>query len=185
MAKLQVGQKMPNFTFNTAYEDGKTIEKLVAEAGKTVFWVLRYIGCTSCRYDVHLIAQRYEEFKAKGAQVVVVMQGEAEVVREEFKENPLPFDIICDTQQEIYKTLQIEATETIEELRPTSEEDIAKSAAKREKITAAGFTHGKYEGNEHQLPAMFITNGDSEVLFAHYAKNIADMPEVDDVLNLL
>ncbi len=185
MAKLKIGDTMPDFTFNTAYEDGKTTAALVKGAEKTVFWVLRYIGCTSCRYDVHLLAENYDKFKAENAQVVVVMQGEAEIVREEFRENPLPFDIICDTKQEIYKTLNIEATKTKEELMPQSGEEKAAYVKKREAITALGFAHGKYEGDEQQLPALFITDNNGKVLYSRYAKNIADMPAVEDVLALL
>ena len=70
MAKLNVGDKMPNFTFNTQKRDGVTIEEAVKGKKKTVFWVLRYIGCTVCRYDVHVLSQRYQEFLDKDAQVL-------------------------------------------------------------------------------------------------------------------
>ena len=46
MAKLQVGDKMPSFTFRTESEDGLTTES-VLKGGRTVFWVLRYIGINS------------------------------------------------------------------------------------------------------------------------------------------
>ena len=49
----------------------------------------------------------------------------------------------------------------------------------------AGYTHGDYEGNELQLPALFIVDEDGTVSYAHYAKNIADMPGVQEVLDLL
>lgn len=180
MAKLNVGDKMPNFTFNTAFEQGKTIEGVLK--GKTVFWVLRYIGCTVCRYDVHLIAQRYNEFVEKGAQVFVVMQSDPEVVRDDLKEEKLPFDIICDTDMAIYKALEIAPAASMEELLGGKMEELqAKGGAAAE----AGFAHGKYEGDEQQLPAMFIVGEDGTVEFAHYGKDIVDMPKIDDVLAML
>ena len=53
------------------------------------------------------------------------------------------------------------------------------------KAAACGFSHGDYEGNEQQLPAMFIVDEDRTINYVHYAKNIMDMPTVDEVLNLL
>jgi hypothetical protein len=42
-----------------------------------------------------------------------------------------------------------------------------------------------YEGNEQQLPALFIIDEQGTVTCAHYAQNIMDMPLIDDVLKLL
>lgn len=68
---------------------------------------------------------------------------------------------------------------------PTLPEDIAKLEAKKQKIKEAGFVHGKYEGNEQQLPAMFVVDPDGSVVYAHYAKNSIDMPTVEEMLRIL
>lgn len=184
MAKLRVGDKMPSFTFRTESENGLTTES-VLKNGRTVFWVLRYIGCTTCRYDVHQIAARYDDFLAKGAQVYVVMQSDPAIVREDLKDSPLPFHIICDQDQEIYRTLEIPATQTKEERMPTSPEDIARLEEKKRKVKESGFVHGRYEGNEQQLPALFVVEPDGYVSYAHYAKNSIDMPTVEQMLEIL
>ena len=106
MAKLHVGDKLPNFEFKNAYDVTKTVEKDVL-GKKTVFWVIRYIGCTICRYDVHVLAQLHEQFKAKGVQVFVVMQSDPAIVREELKDANIPFDIVCDPAMAIYKQFEI------------------------------------------------------------------------------
>ena len=180
MARLHTGDKMPDFTFHTGYEEGRTVYGSLK--GRTVFWVLRYIGCTICRYDVHMIARRYSEFQAKGAQVFVVMQSDPAHVRDDLKETKLPFDIICDEKQEIYRELDIAPAESMEALGGGQMERLqAKAAAAK----ACGFTHGDYEGNEQQLPAMFIVEEDGTVSYAHYAANVMDMPTVDQVLAML
>lgn len=184
MSVLNVGDKMPHFEFDTQHTTGLTTEK-VLENGRTVFWVLRYIGCTTCRYDVHQIMLNYDKFTQRGTQVCVVMQSDPEIVRADTAETPLPFHIICDQKQEIYQTLNIRATETREERQPKTPEDIAKWEAKRELVKASGFVHGKYEGNEQQLPAMFIVEGDGTVVYAHYAQNAIDMPTLNEVLDIL
>lgn len=188
MAKLNVGDKMPNFTFNTQKRDGVTIEEAVKGKKKTVFWVLRYIGCTVCRYDVHVLSQRYQEFLDKDAQVFVVMQSDPEVVRKNLEGSPIPvpLEIICDTDMNIYKTLEIGVWgEPGSKPVITDPTVIERLQAKGAAAAAAGFSHGQYEGLEEQLPAMFITDDQGVVTYAHYGKDIMDMPVADDVLAML
>ena len=101
--KLKTGDRFPQFTFDTHLRDD--LSSVDVLNGKTVFWVLRYIGCTVCRYDVHLIAQRYQEFKEKGAQVFVVMQSDKKHVTDDLSKGDvkLPFEIIIDPKQKIYE----------------------------------------------------------------------------------
>ncbi len=180
MAQLTVGDKMPNLQFNTAYKNDLHVQDILT--GKTVFWVLRYIGCTVCRYDVHLIAQRYEEFKALGAQVFVVMQSDQVHVQKDLAEVKLPFEIICDTDMNFYNTLDIAPAKSMEELVGDQMDQLQ---AKGAKAAEAGFKHGDYEGNEQQLPAMFIVDETGTITYAHYATTIVDMPNIDEVLNIL
>ncbi len=182
MPRINVGDKMPNFTFNTGYRTNVSLDSVLK--GKTVIWVLRYIGCTVCRYDCKLIADRYQEFQAKGAQVLVLMQSDQAHVQENMKATNswLPFEIICDPEMAIYKALDIKPAKDMQELGgPDPEALKTKGAAAK----AAGFSHGDYEGDELQLPAMFILDENGVVTYAHYATNIVDMPKVDDVLAML
>ena len=184
MPKLKVGDKMPEFTFATEKAASKKMSELLG-GKRTVIWVLRYIGCTTCRYDVDQLARRYKEFEAKGVQAAVLMQSEPEIVLHDLKGQVLPFEIICDTKQEIYKALDIKPAETEEGLLHRTEENMKKFQKKIRLVKEAGFEHGKYEGNELQLPALFIVEADGTVSYAHYANDILDMPDVDGILALL
>ncbi len=182
MTKLNVGDTLPMLTVSTHTK--KDVELTSLLSGKTVFWVLRYIGCTVCRFDVHRIKENYDAFKAKNASVVVVMQSDAEHVNNDLAKTneTLPFEIICDPDFKVYNTFSINPAESMEELLGDALDALkAKGAA----AGALGFSHGDYEGNEQQLPAMFIADETGKVIYAHYAKNIMDMPTVEEVLNLL
>lgn len=144
-----------------------------------MFMVLRYIGCTVCRYDVHLLSQKYNEFTDKGVNVAVVMQSSTNTVMRDLDGNTLPFHIICDESQEIYKTLDIIAAADMDELIGDSEAALDEKDAR---ATAAGFSHGDFEGIEEQLPAFFYVDAELTVKEAHYAKTIMDMPTVDEML---
>lgn len=182
MARYSAGERFPEFTFDTHMRSGRTVSG--ALKGKTVFWVLRYIGCTVCRYDVHLIAERYREFLQKNAQVFVVMQSDRAHVEKDLKESDtvLPFEIICDPDERIYRLLSVDPAGSMEELLGDQLDLLKEKGAK---AAGCGFSHGDYEGNEQQLPAMFIVDETGTIQYAHYARTIMDMPSVDEVLEML
>ena len=182
MPKTSVNEAFPVFEFSTAYEDGLNSKDILK--GKTVFWFLRYIGCTVCRYDVHLLQKRYEEFLQKGTQVYVVMKSDREHVQRDLESTgtKLPFSIICDPEQKIYELLDIVPAESMEALTDGVREQLKEKGGRAREL---GFSHGDYEGHEQQLPALFIVNEEGIVEYAHYARNIMDMPAIDDVLAIL
>lgn len=180
MEKYKVGDLFPDITFKTAYKQDIHTKDILK--GKTVFWVLRYIGCPVCRLDVTLIAKRYEEFREKGAQVFVVMQSDQEHIREALKDVELPYEIICDDDMKFYEQLHILPAGSFEVLAgKMNEEFMEKSTQAKE----AGYFHGDYEGDELQLPALFIVDSTGKIEHAHYAGELMDMPDIDEVLGLL
>lgn len=180
MPCIQVGEKLPDFTVDTQDLEGVTLHSLLK--GKTILRVLRYIGCPSCRLDVHEIAESYGDFTARGAQVLVVMQSTKKNLNEALAGMDLPLSIVCDPEMEIYKTLAIRAASDKEELIGT---DPSAMLAIRDRVQAQGFVHGVYEGDELQLPAMFIVDEDATVRYVHYARSIPDMPSVQEMLAIL
>ncbi len=178
MSKLKVGDKFPNLTVETLNASSVDIKSL-AGGKPTMVMVLRYIGCTVCRYDIHLLQEKYDKFTQKGVNVIVVMQSKPEIVKSDLNGNVLPFEFICDYNQEIYKTLEIEPAETMRGLVGGNLDDLK---AKTAKATEEGFTHGTYEGIEEQLPAFFYFDKEMNVLEAHYAKTLMDMPTIDEML---
>ena len=180
MARLVKGDIFPDFAVNTVYEKGLTIKDITG--GKpTMFWFLRYMGCPPCRLDVHLLTQRKPDFDEKGVNLVVVMQSDPEIVKRDMIDAELPFHLICDTDQMLYKTLELG------ERKPgwqdtMTEEDRAKQLYKKEIIEKLGIVHGEYEGNEEQRPAFFYIDSDMTVIEAHYGKYTSDMPLADEAL---
>ena len=180
MAKVKAGEKFIDMTVNTNVLPNVKISQLV-DGKPTFFWFLRYIGCTICRWDVHTLAQRYNEFVKKGVNVIVVMQSKPEIVQRDLNGQVLPFHLICDENQELYKTLELNSVESKEQMAPTDEAK-ARLAVKRAGVQAEGFVHGDYEGNEMQLPGFFAVDKDMVITEAHYGEHIADIPTVDEML---
>lgn len=179
MPKLSVGQKMPDFTFVTPYETGRTLAGEAARGGKTAVVFLRYYGCTMCQYDIREFAANYDRLSAAGGRLLVVLQSDPAKLAEKIPRDALPFDIICDPEQELYRAFEIRPAACKEEMRGPN------LAEKFDKVRASGLQHGEYEGEELQLPAAFVVRPDLELTYAHYARTIDDMPDVEELVSLL
>lgn len=170
MAKLQVGDVMPNFSFDTPFLRGNTLTQVMG-GGKAAIVFLRYYGCTLCRLDLAQYKAGYAELQQVGGKLLVVLQSDADLLRQELEgNNSFPFDIVCDPKGDLYRQFDI--------LPAASKAKMAGpgTLAKIAKATAAGHRHGRYEGDELQLPAAFVLDADRHVLFAHYAKTVDDVP---------
>ena len=180
MAKLEIGQYMPDFEYITPFSAGHTLGETAAKAPKTALIFLRYWGCPLCQYDIHLLAQAHAELTARGGQLLVVLQSDPKGLAEKLeKEDALPFSIICDPDQKLYRQFCIEPAASMAKMADL------KMVGRIVKATKLGFRHGEYEGNEQQLPAAFVLDGERKLLYAHYAKSVSDMPDPAELAKLL
>ena len=174
MPKFSKGDKGINFAFSTPWEQGKDF--FAETAGRqTMLFFLRYYGCTACQLEMHLLKENFARFKAAGVDVYVVLQSEAETIRNEADREEVPFTIIADPRQELYALHVIGS-------RDPSVERTPEHRTKMEKAKALGLTHGTYEGNEYQLPAVFLYGPDHRIRYAYYGKESSDIPDYESLL---
>ena len=180
MAKLEIGQIMPDFDYVTPFSTGHTLAETAAKAPKTALVFLRYWGCPLCQYDIHLLAQAHADITAHGGQLLVVLQSDPGSLAEKLgDEQALPFPIICDPDQKLYQQFDIAPAASMAKMADL------KMVGRIVKATKLGFKHGAYEGNEQQLPAAFVVDSDCKVLYARYAKSVSDMPDAAELAELL
>ena len=171
MPKLHVGEKMPDFTFETPYEKGLTIGETAKKvAGKTAVVFMRYYGCTMCQYDIHLFKTQHEKIAATGGQMLVVLQSD-----------PVKLAAQVKPDQKLYQQFDIRPAASKE--AASDEQTIAKRA--RREAYEVKFVHGEYEGNELQLPATFVVEPDLTITFAEYHKGNGGVPSPDELAELL
>lgn len=180
MARLTAGGLMPDFTFDTPFEQSRTLAVTAGRVrGKTALIFLRYYGCTLCQYDMHQYAAVADKIAAAGGQLLVVLQSDPAKLSGQMKQGDLPYDIICDPQQKLYRQFEIApATSKLKLANPAALAKIAKA-------TAGGFKHGDYEGDELQLPAAFVMGADLKLTHAHYGTSVADIPTPEGLVGLL
>lgn len=180
MKKLEIGQTMPDFEYVTPFSQGNTLSETAARASKTALVFLRYWGCPLCQYDIRLLAQSHDRITAKGGQLLVVLQSDpAGLAAKLEKPEALPFAIICDPEQKLYRQFGIEAAANMAKMADF------KMLGRMVKATKLGIRHGEYEGEEKQLPAAFVVDGDRKILYAHYAASVSDMPDGEELAALL
>jgi peroxiredoxin len=180
MGKLVVGEQMPDFEFVTPFEKGQfLLETAEKVKGKTAILFLRYYGCTLCQYDIHQFAVNYEKIRALDGQLLIVLQSDPDKLAAALHENDLPFAIICDPEQNLYHKFSIEAADSMVKLGDV------KTAAKVVKATSAGFKHGDYEGNELQLPALFLIDREGMIEYVHYGTAAGDIPDPDGLVKIM
>ncbi|MBS5062290.1 MAG: AhpC/TSA family protein [Hungatella hathewayi] len=179
MGRLNEGQNMPDFSFRTPFCPKLTLKEFMA-GQKTAIVFLRYFGCTLCQYDMAQYAAGYEEIKAAGGKLLVVLQSDPELLAQDLgTEDAMPFTIACDTEGELYREYGILPAESKMKMAG------AKTVVKLAKATAAGYKHGRYEGEELQLPAAFVVDGNGTITWAHYGTTADDVPDVDKLAGYL
>ena len=180
MTKLAVGEKMPQFKYDTAYESNVSIADTVKRVeGNTAVVFLRYIGCTLCQYNLHHYTTHYSAIAETNGQLLIVFQSDPALVRDDIKDANVPFDIICDPTQGLYKQFELDSAPSKEALFDEEGREFLK------KIKSEGFKHGKYEGNETQLPGTFVVDGDLNIVYAHYGVLANDVPTAEELAQLL
>lgn len=180
MAKLTTGQVMPDFSFDTPFEQDRTLAETAARVtGKTALVFLRYYGCTLCQYDIHQYAQSYGELTKNGGQLLVVLQSDPAALARQITPESLPFEIICDPEQALYHRFEIAPA-------PSQAKMVSpKTVLKLAKVTAAGFKHGDYEGDELQLPAAFVVDRGLKLEYVRYGKTVDDVPSSKELAQLI
>lgn len=173
---VTTGEKAIDFHYQNPFGGENTLSEKVKAAKKTCLIFLRYYGCTICQLDMKAYREQYAKFTDKDAQILLVLQSQPSTIAGGIDENYFGFEIACDPQQELYKAYQIASAKN--KLGLASIKTIKKMQAAKK----SGLEHGAYEGNEMQLPAVFVLDSDMNVLYAHRAKNAGDMPEIDELV---
>ncbi len=178
MPKLTVGATLPDFTFDTPFAQGRTMAQTAAAVqGKTALVFLRYYGCTLCQYDIHQFLVEHAKIAATGGQMLVVLQSDPAKIAGQQGPEALPFDIICDPEQKLYKEFDIRPAKS--KLGMVNLKTIGKLSK------AKAFTHGEYEGDELQLPAVFVVTPDMKLTHVHYGTAAGDVPTPEELAELL
>ena len=173
-SKLAIGDKAPDFKLATPWDKEIT---LYEDAGNhpVILIFLRYYGCPVCQMEMANIKREIDQAVQKGARLFVVLQSDPETIASLIKKDDFPFTIICDPQSKAFQRYGVETGGMIRYLHPAGLLAAIKAIGR-------GFRHGKFEGQETQLPAAFAITADRLIRYAHYGRNIGDVPSLSEMI---
>lgn len=176
MAVLSKGDIFPDIEYISGRD---TKERLSARQGgfRAVVLFLRYYGCPLCQLDIHTLAENAARLSSRRVRPFVVLQSPPETLKDIASDSPLEF--ICDPEMKLYRAFGVKAADA-QERALNLDKNLARLQEKDRQIKALGITHGKSEGEEQQLPAIFLLDEARKILYAHYASDILDMPSLEE-----
>lgn len=176
MSKLNIGDKMPNFIFDTPFEKNIQFETAIKDK-KTALIFLRYYGCTLCQLDIANFKKEHDKIAQSNGQLFIVLQSNADNLAQQLiSPDALPFKIICDPDKKLYEEFDIKPAKT--KLGMVG----FKTMAKVKKAENEGHKHGEFEGDEMQLPASFIIDEKGIIKYTKYGKSVDDVLETDEII---
>ena len=109
------------------------------------------------------------DIRKAGGQVLLVGMGSVSQTRNFMERFELPFPMVCDPDQHLYRDFSIERMSPIGFFSPTM-------ALRGIGAMAQGHTMGLPEGDVRQLPGVVIIDRDGVVLFRYESSDPADHP---------
>lgn len=173
ISKLLVGSRAPDFNFESPWDNQNSFYGITKNKSVIIIF-LRYIGCPVCQYEMASIRRKIDNVNQKNIMLFVVLQSTTEMIRSVAEKDDWPFTIICDPEGKIFRQYSVEKGNLLKYLNPIGLIAAAKSLM-------AGYSHGKFEGDETQLPAAFSITGDKTIKYAHYGNRVNDIPGIEEL----
>jgi peroxiredoxin len=123
------------------------------------------------------LGEAHEEFRKAGADVVAVFQYRAEPTYNFCRKRDVPFDCLGDPQRKAYHAVGLERGPAKEYIGPQLAKGFLRAAR-----------HGAFGGSPQggdvaQRPGTFVVSPEGTVIYAHYHRDSADNPPIDDLLS--
>jgi peroxiredoxin len=121
---------------------------------------------------------RKTDFEKAGGRVVLVGMGTPSECTAFLKKFDIPFPMIADPQQALYRQFHLKRISPLGVLSPTV-------ALKGLAAVARGSGIGKPIGDVLQLPGVFVIDSDARIVFSHQPAGPADHVDPDTILKAL
>lgn len=105
--QAKIGSRAPNFTLPTHTGGQLSLGDFRGKSNVILFFVREYT-CMQCRSHVSQLGRLYEQFKASGADVVVIIGSDVAKAADYARITNAPFPILADENREVYAAYELE-----------------------------------------------------------------------------
>ena len=118
---------------------------------------------------------RYEEIKAKGAELVAIGTGDARYARAFIDDEEIPFPVLLDEEAEAADAASVRTGRMMQLMGPRTAAGVAKAVA-------AGKRQHRLGKRTRQLGATFVIGPGDVVHYEHLDDDVSDHAPIDDVI---
>jgi peroxiredoxin len=178
---LKEGSKAPTFVTMDVLGNKIKLNKILKNSNVLITF-LRPIWCPICNARTHELIEYYQEMKEKGIEVIAVYPSSEEKLRNYVKDIGIPFIVIADPEEELFKLYGVERSEA-KYKRVMKEEKALKAMKKGQGLFEK---HGNnYGGSQNVtaaiIPADFIISQSQIIKVAHYGDFVGDHIRVTNI----
>jgi thioredoxin-dependent peroxiredoxin len=181
--KLRNGSTAKLFSKKDIYGREVDLEKLRGK--KILLSFFRNTACPFCNMRVHQLSKKYEEYKAKGLEMIFVFESKDKVIlMSSFHKETSPIFLIGNPDRDLYKIYGIENSI----MKMISTMMNGESRAVMAKAKELGLDKIKKGDNEKMdtIPADFLIDEDLKIVEAHYGNKVSDhlpLEKIEKFLN--
>jgi hypothetical protein len=124
------------------------------------------------------LSERYEEIRAKGADVVAIGMGRVDMAAHFAETRSIPFRLLVDHDRETYRALGLKVGTWLDAAGP-------KVWMRGIKGTLSGHPSSLPKQDPKQMGGVMVVETGGGVVYLHRADDSSDNPPIDDVLAAL
>jgi len=176
MKKIKKGMQIIDFTFHTPWLKNQVFSHYLKRKRKTILVFMRFYGCRLCQLDINKMIKSYSEFQKRNTQILIVLQTEPSIIRNQHNKSETPLTFICDPNHFLYRLYGLETYNYKDKPKEVKE--------KLQLAIDKGYEKVDNNNKEipNQLPATFIMNSNWDIEFAYYGVHTGDVPSIEKLI---
>lgn len=179
--KLTKNVKVPNIATKDVLGNNVNLQKLLKNNDRVLVCFFRPVWCPICNKRTHDLIARYDELKKQGIEVIAIYPSDREVMAQYVKDSKIPFLVISDPEEKLYKRYAIERS--IQKVRASLENEDAKKQMKEGVMLFKGknYKTSKDERYKTIINADFVVTTNRVLEIAYYGEYIGDHYDLDNL----
>lgn len=164
--------KAPNIATKDVLGNKINLQTMVKDK-QVLICFFRPIWCPICNHRTHELIKAYDELKKKGIEVIAIYPTNAESMAEYVKDAKIPFTVISDPNEVLYKQYSIERS--MKKAKATMGQDGIMDVVKKGMELFGGKQYDeKSEKYMDIISADFLVGAKRNVKVAYYGEHVAD-----------